>query len=112
MSEIIFLIILCLAIWFWQDALHARELAVKRSRHYCNDINYQFLDESVVMISIKPGRDFSGNFAFHRYYHFEFSDDGKNRFSGTAHLIKHHLQSIQLDHPDGIIIESNLNSKD
>jgi hypothetical protein len=112
MSEIIFLVILCLAVWFWHDALHARELAVKRSRRYCDDIDYQFLDETVVMISIKLGRDFSGNFAFHRYYNFEFSTDGKNRFNGTAHLIKNHLQSIQLDHPDGIILESNLNNKD
>tara|TARA_R110000782_G_scaffold147196_5_gene239989 strand:+ start:4983 stop:5321 length:339 start_codon:yes stop_codon:yes gene_type:complete len=112
MNEILFLIILGLGIWFWQDALHARELAVKCSRRYCRDLSYQFLDESVAMTSIKPGRNFSGNFAFHRYYHFEFSPDGQNRFSGTAYVIGHHLESIQLDHPDGIILESSLNKKD
>ncbi len=105
MNEIIFLALLGLAIWFWQDTLRARELAIKRTRRYCQDINYQFLDESVAMISLKPGRDLSGNFAFHRCYHFEFSLDGHNRFNGKAYLIGHHLQSIQLDHPDGIIID-------
>lgn len=105
MNEIIFLALLGLGVWFWQDALRARELAVSRTRRYCHGINYQFLDESVALISIKPGRNFSGNFAFHRYYHFEFSPDGQNRFSGTVFIIGNHLQTIQLDHPDGIIIE-------
>ncbi len=105
MGEIIFLILLALAIWFWQDTLRARETAVSRARRYCQEINYQFLDETVALASLKPGRNFSGSFAFHRYYHFEFSLDGHDRYSGTAYLIGHQLQSIQLDHPDGIIIE-------
>jgi Protein of unknown function (DUF3301) len=105
MGEIFFLLFLGLIIWFWQDTLRARELAVSRARRYCQDINYQFLDESVALISLKPGRNLAGSFAFHRYYHFEFSLDGHNRFNGTAYVIGHHLQSIQLDHPDGIIIE-------
>jgi uncharacterized protein DUF3301 len=105
MSEIVFLLLLALAVWFWQDALRARETAISRARRYCQDINYQFLDETVALSSLKPGRNYSGNFAFHRYYRFEFSLDGHDRFNGTAYLIGHQLQSIQLDHPDGIIIE-------
>ena len=103
MNEIIFLIILGLAIWFWQDTLRAREVAVSRTRQYCQDLNYQFLDETVALTSLRPGRDFSGSFTFHRYYHFEFSLDGQNRFNGTAYLVGDNLRSIQLDHPDGII---------
>ncbi len=108
MGEIIFLLLLALAIWFWQDTLRARETAVSQARRYCKDINYQFLDETVALVSLKPRRNFSGSFAFHRYYHFEFSLDGHDRYSGTAYLIGHQLQSIQLDHPDGIIIEDKI----
>lgn len=103
MSEIIFLVLLGIVIWFWQDTLRARETAVSRARRYCQDINYQFLDETVSLESMKTGRNFSGNIAFHRYYHFEFSPDGANRFNGRAFMIGDQLQSIQLDHPDGII---------
>lgn len=110
MSEVIFLISLALAIWFWQDTLRAREMAISRARRYCQDIDYQFLDETVALSSMKPGRDFSGHFAFHRYYQFEFSLDGLNRFNGIAYLIGHQLQSIQLDHPDGIILDSSRGS--
>ncbi|MCG8379284.1 MAG: DUF3301 domain-containing protein [Proteobacteria bacterium] len=105
MNSILFLIALGITIWFWQDTLRAREVAVSRSRNYCKEMHLQFLDESVALMSLKPGRGLSGNFAFHRYYHFEFSLDGHNRFSGTTYLIGHYVQSIQLDHPDGIIIE-------
>jgi hypothetical protein len=105
MSEIIFLLLLGLVIWFWQDTLRAREIAVSRARRYCQGIDFQFLDETVALSSLKPGRNYSGNFAFHRYYQFEFSLDGHNRFNGMAYLIGNQLQSIQLDHPDGIIIE-------
>lgn len=108
MSEIIFLIFLGLAVWFWQDALRARETAVSRARRYCENLNYQFLDETVSLSSLKPGRNFLGQFAFHRYYHFEFSLDGNNRFNGSTYLIGSQLQSIQLDHPDGIIHDSTI----
>ena len=108
MGEIAFLLFLALVIWFWQDTLRARETAVSRARRYCQDINYQFLDETVALSSLKPGRNFSGSFAFHRHYHFEFSLDGHDRFNGSAYLIGHRLQSIQLDHPDGIILESSV----
>jgi len=108
MSEIIFLLFLGLVLWFWQDTLRAREIAVSRARRYCQEIGYQFLDETVALSSLKPGRNYSGNFAFHRYYQFEFSLDGNNRFNGTAYLIGNQLQSIQLDHPDGIIIEDKI----
>jgi uncharacterized protein DUF3301 len=111
MSEIIFLLLLGLAIWFWQDTLRARETAVYRARRYCQNMHFQFLDETVSLSSLKPGRNISGHFAFHRYYHFEFSLDGHNRFSGTAYLIGHHLESIQLDHPDGIILDTSNESK-
>ena len=106
MGEILFLIFLIIAVWFWQDTLRARETAVSRTRRYCQEIQYQFLDETVSLKSMKPGRDFSGNFAFHRYYHFEFSLNGENRFNGTAFMIGDQLQSIQLDHPDGMIHEN------
>lgn len=106
MGEIIFILCLGLGLWFWHDTLRARELAVSRSKQYCQDIQVQFLDESVAQISIRPGRSESGHFAFHRCYHFEFSPNGNERYNGSAFVIGGHLQSIQLDYPDGIIIEN------
>ena len=105
MNTVIFLVILSVIIWFWQDSMRAREIAISYARRYCQGMNYQFLDETVVMKTLKPGRNFSGNFVFHRHYYFEFSLNGYDRFNGSAYLIGQKLKSIQLNHPDGIIIQ-------
>ena len=110
MNSLLLIAALGLAVWFWQDSLRARELAVSQSRQYCNNYNYQFLDDSVALLSLRPTRNKRGTMTLYRKYHFEFSLDGYNRYNGTANLIGHHLQSIQLDHPQGQIIESSENS--
>ena len=111
MNSLFFLILLGIGIWFWQDTLRARENAVSRAKRYCHEFDYQFLDDSVALISLRPGRDQHGSFTFYRKYHFEFSLDGYNRYNGTAWLIGQHIQSIQLDHPEGTIIDGTNVSK-
>ena len=105
MVIIIFLGFLAIIIWFWIDSLAARETAIAFAKRYCEEINIQFLDQTVAVKKIKAGRNALGNFVFYRYYYFEFSTDGSNRFDGSAFLIGQKPRSIQLNHPDGIIIE-------
>lgn len=106
MNSLLLLIFLGLGVWFWQDSLRAREQAIAKSRQYCRNYNYQFLDETVALSRLRPGRDARGNVTWYRQYHFEFSLDGYNRYNGMANLIGHHIHSIHLDHPQGQIIES------
>ena len=105
MEIILFLIFLVAVIMFWIDSLSAREAAISFAKRYCREINLQFLDESVAVKKLNTGRNTAGNFVFYRYYYFEFSTDGINRFSGNAFLIGQKPQSIRLNHPDGIIIQ-------
>ena len=110
MDIILFLIFLAVVIIFWIDSLAAREVAISFAKKYCGEINLQFLDESVAVKKLNTGRNTAGNFVFYRYYYFEFSTDGINRFSGNAFLIGQKPQSIRLNHPDGIIIhETRIN---
>ncbi len=106
MNSLLLLIILGLVVWFWQDSMRAREIAVSESRRYCKNYHYQFLDETVALSSLRPGRNDRGTITLLRQYHFEFSLDGYSRYNGTANLIGHQLYSIHLDHPNGNIIES------
>ena len=109
MDTVIFLLILSAIIWFWQDSMHTKEIAISYARKCCQSMHYQFLDETVAMKTLKPGRNLSGNFSFHRHYYFEFSLNGHDRFNGSAFLIGQKLESIQLNHPDGIIIQDTQN---
>ena len=103
MNTISFLILLGTGIWFWQDSVRTREIAVSYARRYCREMKYQLLDETVAVKTLKPGRNLIGNFAFHRHYHFEFSLNGFDRYTGSVFLIGQKPTSIQLNHPDGII---------
>ena len=105
MDTISFLILLGVGIWFWQDSSRSREIAVSHARRCCREMKYQLLDETVAVKTLKLGRNFLGNIAFHRRYDFEFSADGYNRFNGNLFLIGQKLVLIQLNHPDGIIIQ-------
>lgn len=106
MNSLLLLVLLGLVVWFWQDSLRAREKAVSNSRRYCNKYNYQLLDQTVALSSIRPGRDTNGRFSWFRQYRFEFSLDGYNRYNGSVNLIGYQVLSIQLDHPQGQIIEN------
>ena len=105
METFAFIIILSGLIWFWHDSLRAREIAVSYARYYCQDMGFQLLDETVAMKKLKTGRDSSDNFVFQRYYYFEFSANGYDRYNGNTLLIGQKFKSIQLNHPDGIIIQ-------
>ncbi|MEC7876283.1 MAG: DUF3301 domain-containing protein [Pseudomonadota bacterium] len=104
MNTIVFLVMLGIGIWFWQDSLRSREIAIFYARQYCLSMNYQILDETVAVKKLKPGRNLLGNFAFYRHYGFEFSLNGYDRYNGNVFLIGQKPTSIQLNHPDGIII--------
>ena len=105
MNTISFLILLGTGIWFWQDSLRTREIAVSYARRYCQEMKYQLLDETVAVKTLKLGRNFLGSVAFHRRYDFEFSANGYDRYNGNLFLIGQKLVLIQLNHPDGIIIQ-------
>ena len=105
MDTISFLVLLGTGIWFWQDSVRTREIAVSYARRYCREMKYQLLDETVAVKTLKIGRNFLGNVAFHRRYDFELSANGYDRFNGNLFLIGQKLVLIQLNHPDGIIIQ-------
>ena len=105
MSTIVFLIVLGLIIWYWQDSLRSREIAIFHARQYCQNLGSQILDETVALKTLKPGRNLLGNFVFYRHYQFEFSLNGYDRYNGSVFLIGQKPTSIQLNHPDGIIID-------
>ena len=109
MDVIFFLVALCLIIWFWQDSLRSREIAIFYVRQYCQSLSYQILDETVALKALKPGRNLHCNFVFYRHYQFEFSPNGYDRYSGSISLIGQKPASIQLNHPDGIIIDEMQN---
>ena len=94
--ELIALIALAAGVAFWLDSLKARELAVTAAREACHAENMLFLDDTVVIRSVRWGRDDGGRLRFRRCYAFEYSDTGDNRRAGAVTLLGHEVEILHL----------------
>lgn len=91
------------AVWYWLDSLRSREIAVRRCRQFCADNGVQLLDQSVHTKRIQPAR-YGGAVTLRRYYAFDFSIDGADRYHGVAVVCGKSLEYLSLLHPNGEII--------
>lgn len=94
-----------LLVWFWISALQAREQAVDIARRSCERNQVQFLDQSVALESLKPGRYPTGNMTWKRIYGFDYSQEGVERQHGRVFMLGNRLEQIQMDTAEGTIID-------
>ena len=104
MNTILFLIILCLIVWFWQDSLRHRENAIQQCKKTCKEMELQLLDQTVALRSISLKKDLNNTYSLIRRYNFEFSINGVDRYKGFIILDGNNIMHTQFDHPDGAII--------
>ena len=88
MSFVELLVLLALggAVWFWLDSLRAREIGVEAARRACAREGVQFLDETVLGQGLRLSRDDNGRVALRRGYAFEYSVGGDDRTAGSVVL--------------------------
>ena len=109
MNTFLFLIILGLLVWFWQDSLRHREYAIQQCKNACKEMELQLLDQTIALRSISLKRDSKNTLKFMRRYTFEFSINGIDRYKGYIVLHGGNIEHTQFDHPDGPIIMQNQN---
>lgn len=98
------LIVLAAGAWFWYDSLRAREIMTRSCARICTNMQLQFLDETVALAKLRLARDRDGRLGWRRLYVFEFSESGSDRWKGRALLNGRHVESVQLDNPQGVTI--------
>ena len=67
-------------------------------------MGFQLLDQTIALKSVSIKRNINGFPGLIRRYNFEFSINGVNRYNGSIMVQHNHVQSFQLDHPDGLLI--------
>lgn len=85
--EIIGLIVLAAIAWLWFDSFKARDIGIHAAKAACAAEEFQFLDYTVSLASLKPARDEDGRRVLGRVYNFEYSDTGDNRLSGSIVML-------------------------
>jgi hypothetical protein len=89
--EIISLIALLAAGWFWLDSFKAREAGISAARAACAADQLLLLDDTVALGALRPERDEAGQLRWRRVYDFEYSDTGNNRRRGNVTLLGEEL---------------------
>jgi hypothetical protein len=105
MENLLLILLLAAGAWFWWDSMNAREQAVKAAARACQQINVQFLDQTVALESIKPSRNDQGRAVLRRIYGFEYSIERVERRKGRAILCGQVLEQVQVDNDEGTTIE-------
>ena len=99
------IILLCLLIiaWFWHDAMRGRELAISISRNFCQQHNWQFLDDAVICKGISVKRDNSGYLRLCRVYQFEYYNEEEKRKINVISICGGEIISIGAQSQNNII---------
>lgn len=105
MISLFFLLALGLLVWFWISSLRSRERAIQAATAACREMGAQLLDQTVSLQSLKPARSQYGHMTWRRIYGFEFSLAGYERREGRAFMLGQRLEQVQLDRPDGLVID-------
>ena len=86
-SSLIVLVVLLFVIWFWQNALRAKEAALRECKTLCKEHQMQLLDETVSLKKLRLRRNEDGRVNFYRIYTFEYNLDGNTRHVGEIILL-------------------------
>lgn len=96
-AEFLLIVLIILLIVLWQDSSRCYEIAYRYAREVCLQNGVNFLDDSLVIRKLWIKRDARGNFRLQRYYDFEFSTDGSQRYQGGITMLGRQTQNFTMD---------------
>jgi len=90
------LILLAMLVWFWQNTLRDRELALLAARDICQHQNLQLLDATVTLQRIALHRSSRGGLILQRTFQFAYSAEGHDRQTGFVITLGNHVEQVGL----------------
>lgn len=105
MTPILLILLAGLILWYINDSLKCRENVLRAARRACDQMNVQFLDQSVVRTRLGFARGESGTMLLRREYRFDFSLDGADRYPGHVVCLGQRVIGLNLEHPSGRVLE-------
>ena len=107
MDVLLTLAIVGLLVWLWLDGARSREFAIAHCREFSKGNRVQFLDQSIHQSKMRFARARSGRIGLRRFYVFEFSINGTDRYIGVAVEFGSRIEYMSLLHPEGEIIQGD-----
>ena len=95
-SGLLLLIVLALIVWFWQNTLRARELALHVARDTCQNQQLQLLDGTVTLQRMALRRSQRGRLTLQRTFQFTYSAAGDDRQTGFIIILGNLVEQVGL----------------
>jgi len=95
-SGLLLLVLLGMALWFWQNTLRDRELALHAAREICQHQALQLLDATVTLQRVTLRRTASGGMGIQRTFQFAYSSEGDDRLTGFVITLGNHVEQVGL----------------
>jgi len=95
-SGLLLLILLGLIIWFWQNTLRARELALQAALDACRNQQLQLLDGTVTLHRLALRRSNQGRMMLQRTFQFTYSAEGDDRQTGFIITLGNLVEQVGL----------------
>jgi hypothetical protein len=83
-------------LWFWQNSLRARELALRAARAMCRAQQLQLLDATVSAHRLQLQRGEEGRLQLRRTFQFSYSEDGDSRHTGFVIVAGNRIEQMGL----------------
>ena len=84
-----------LLVWFWQDTLRIRELALAAAHQVCRRQQLQLLDATVALRRVVLRRS-AGRLRLQRTFQFSYSSEGDDRRTGFVITTGNHVEQVGL----------------
>ncbi len=96
MNDTAVVLLLMVIVWYWWDSAWAKEIARRAGKKACDEVDLQFLDDTVARQKIWFKRNNRGRIIICRSYYFEFANQGDTRYKGKIVLLGKYIDTIQM----------------
>ncbi|RYD73450.1 MAG: DUF3301 domain-containing protein [Sphingobacteriales bacterium] len=96
-NAILWLTAIAFVAFYWIHALRTKEIANKAAEQHCEQMQVQFLDQTVFLKKIGIKRNSHGHLSLLREYYFEFTVSGEDRYVGRVFMLGKRIESLNLD---------------
>ena len=100
MAEYILIALLVLLVWYWWNAISAKDTAREAALRACKISHTQLLDDAVAIEKQWLRRNEKGHIEICRIYFFDFTIDGNQRYHAYVLMLGRRIGRVSLDIDD------------
>ena len=91
------IMLMVVGFFYWQNAQKVKEIAWQATQRRCEQLELQRLDGYIALFKIRLQYYKPYQWRIVRYYQFEFSAIGDDRYQGVIVMLASQVESIQLE---------------